>query len=139
MTDKVCGTASKVKPSPSPLKKPPHPLDSLDADEVSYKPLRKRKRPSLIPPQIVAASRAAQLYAAEKLSIKALRFILCSLLLPPKRQVLAYLGIPLATGQEPEAHPGELPRKAEVDVRTLPKRYLSQDLLLTFRDSSLIF
>jgi len=119
MTDKVCGTASKVKASPSPLKKHLHPLDPLDADEVSYKPLRKRKRPSLIIPQIVAASRATQLYAADKLSIKALRFILCNLLLPPKRQVLAYLGIPLVTGQESEAHPGELPRKAEVDVRFL--------------------
>jgi len=88
--------------------------------------------------QIVAASRAVQLYAAEKLSIKALRFIVCNLLPPPKKQVLAYLGIPLVTGQEPEVHPGELPRKAEVDVSVVLKYYLFQDPRLTFRDSSLI-
>lgn len=69
-------------------------------------------------PQIIAATRVVQLYAAEKLSVKALRFIVCSLLLPPKKQVLAYLGIPFAAGQEPDSHPGELPRKAEVDVST---------------------
>ena len=121
MTDKICGTALKVKASPLSLKKHPHPLDPLDANEVSYKPLSERKRRrSLIFPQIVAASRAVQLYAAEKLSIKALRFIVCNLLPPPKRQVLAYLGIPLITGQKPEVHPGELPRKAEVDVSILP-------------------
>lgn len=89
-------------------------------------------------PQIVAASRAVQLYAAEKLSIKALRFIVCNLLPPPKKQVLAYLGIPLVTGQEPDAHPGELTRKAEVDVSIVLGYYLLQDLRLTFRDSSLI-
>jgi primary-amine oxidase len=119
MTDKVCGTPSKLNVSPSSLKKHSHPLDPLDADEVSSKPLRKRKQRLLIFRQIVAATRVVQLYAAEKLSTKALRFILCNLLLPPKRQVLAYLGIPLATGQEPEAHPGEIPRKAEVEVSIL--------------------
>ena len=120
MTDEICGTASKVKASPSLLKKHSHPLDPLDADEVAYKPLSEWKRRSLIFPQIIAASRAVQLYAAEKLSIKALRFIVCNLLPPPKRQVLAYLGIPLVTGQKPEVHPGELPRKAEVDVSIFP-------------------
>lgn len=69
-------------------------------------------------PQIVAASRVVQLYAAEKLSVKALRFIVCDLLPPPKKHVLAYLGIPLVAGQEPDEHPGELPRKAGVDVST---------------------
>ena len=77
-------------------------------------------------PQIIAASRVVQLYAAEKLSIKALRFIVCNLLPPPKKQVLAYLGIPLITGQDPDAHPGELPRKAEVDVSTVHTCYLSK-------------
>jgi hypothetical protein len=132
MADKVYGTTSKVKASSLPPKEHPHPLDPLDADEVSYKSSKERKRRSLIFPQIVAASRAVQLYAAETLSIKALRFIVCNLLPPPKRQVLAYLGIPLVTGQEPEVHPGELPRKAEVDVSILLKRYLSQDPRLTF-------
>lgn len=89
-------------------------------------------------PQIVAASRAVQLYAAEKLSIKALRFSVCSLLPPPKKQVLASLGIPLVTGQKPDPHPGELPRKAEVDVSVILKHCLSQDPRLTFEDSSSI-
>ena len=89
-------------------------------------------------PQIIAASRAVQLYAAEKLSIKALRFIVCNLLPPPKKQVLAYLGIPLLTGQKPDAHPGELPRKAEVDVGIVLEYHLFQDPRLTFRGSSLI-
>lgn len=100
--------------------------------------MRELKRRPLTFPQIAAASRAAQLYAAEKLSIKALRFIVCNLLPPPKKQVLAYLGIPLVTGQGPEAHPGELPRKAEIDVSIPAKFYLFQDPRLTFRDSSLI-
>lgn len=124
MTDKVCGTVSKVKSSSFPLKKHSHPLDPLDENEVSYRLLRKRKATIADLPQIVTASRAVQLYAAEKLSIKALRFAVCSLLPPPKKQVLAYLGIPLVTGREPEVHPGELPRKAEVDVST-PSRVLS--------------
>ena len=87
-------------------------------------PSRERRQRSLTFPQIVAASRAAQLYAAEKLSIKALRFIVCNLLPPPKKQVLAYLGIPLAPGQGPEAHPRHLPRKAEIDV-SIPANVIS--------------
>ena len=89
-------------------------------------------------PQIVAASRAVQLYAAEKLSIKALRFIVCNLLPPPKKQVLAYLGIPLVTGQKPDPHPGELPRKAEIDVSIVLRCRLSQDPQLTLGSSSSI-
>lgn len=78
-------------------------------------------------PQITAAARVVQLYAAERLYVKALRFIVCSLLPPPKKQVLAYLGIPLVAGQEPGPHPGELPRKAEVDVSTRPRMLSFQD------------
>ena len=117
--------ASKVKPLFPTPKKHSHPLDSLDAGEVSYKQSGERRRRSLIFPQIFAVSRAVQLYAAEKLSTKALRFILCNLLPPPKRQVLAYLGIPLVTGQQPGLHPGKLPRKAEVDVSILFESYPS--------------
>lgn len=78
------------------------------------------------PPQINAATRVVQLYAAEKLSVKALRFIVCSLLPPPKKLVLAYLGIPLAVGQKPDPHPGKLPRKAEVDVSTPHEFHLAK-------------
>jgi len=66
-------------------------------------------------PQTVAASRAAQLHAAEKL-YEGLWSITYNLLPHQRRQVLVYPGIPLTTGQKPEVHPGELPRKAEVDV-----------------------
>lgn len=132
MTDKVCGTGSKVAASPSPLEKRSHPLDPLDPAEVPYRPPREQEATIADPPQIVAASRAVQLYAAEKLSVKALRFIVCNLLPPPKKQVLAYLGIPLVTGQKPDPHPGELPRKAEVDVSVSPKYLLLQDPRLTF-------
>lgn len=54
-------------------------------------------------------------YVAAKTEIKAVRFITTSLLPPPKRDVLAYLGIPLQTGEKPEAAP-TIVRKSEVDV-----------------------
>ena len=66
--------------------------------------------------QIVAISLALRRYAAEKTDIKAIRFITTCLLPPPKRDVLAYLGIPLETGQEPGPVPTVI-RKSEVDVR----------------------
>ena len=47
--------------------------------------------------------------------MKAVRFITCYLLPPPKKAVLAALGIPLAPGGKPEA-PTEIVRKAEADV-----------------------
>ena len=47
--------------------------------------------------------------------IKALRFITICLLPAPKRDVLAYLGIPLKTGEKPEEKK-EIVRKAEADV-----------------------
>jgi len=50
-------------------------------------------------------------------SVKAIRFLTNYLLPPPKRAVLAHLGIPLATG-EPVKDEDRVPivRKAEVDV-----------------------
>lgn len=47
-----------------------------------------------------------------------MRFITICLLPPPKRDVLAYLGIPLQTGDAPrsEADKPQIVRKAEVDV-----------------------
>jgi primary-amine oxidase len=47
--------------------------------------------------------------------MKAVKFILCNLLPPPKKAVLAYLGIPLEPGAKPE-EPVPITRKAEVDV-----------------------
>ena len=54
-------------------------------------------------------------YVATKTEVKAIRFITCYLLPPPKKAVLAYLGIPLDPGGKPEI-PSEIVRKAEVDV-----------------------
>ncbi|KAI0755527.1 peroxisomal copper amine oxidase [Fomes fomentarius] len=91
-------TATDVKVSTSgPLKVPPfkHPLDPLTPDEASaITPIRR--------------------YIAEKTEIKGIRFITSYLLPPPKKAVLAFLGIPLQTGQQPEP-PVEIVRKAEVD------------------------
>ena len=65
--------------------------------------------------QIVAISLSVRKYVAEKTSIKAIRFITNYLLPPPKKDVLAYLGIPLSTNAVPGAVK-DIVRKAEVDV-----------------------
>jgi primary-amine oxidase len=66
-------------------------------------------------PQIAAISLAIRQYIAAKTEIKAVKFITCSQLVPPKRAVLAYLGIPLSPGAKPE-EPVPIIRKAEADV-----------------------
>ena len=63
----------------------------------------------------MAVSLAARKYTAAKTDIKAVRFITICLLPPPKRDVLAYLGIPLETGEKPQAAP-TIVRRAEADV-----------------------
>ena len=68
--------------------------------------------------QIVAVSLAVRKYTAANTPIKAVRFITTSLLAPPKKDVLAFLGIPLSTGANPEPVPVII-RKAEVDVSLL--------------------
>lgn len=62
-------------------------------------------------------SLAVRHHLAEHTPVKAVRFITNYLLPPPKRAVLAHLGIPLATG-EPAKDEDRIPivRKAEVDV-----------------------
>ena len=57
-------------------------------------------------------------YVAASTPIKAVKFIVCYLIPPPKRDVLAFLGIPIAPGQPPEAAVPII-RKAEVDVRAM--------------------
>ncbi|EMD34277.1 hypothetical protein CERSUDRAFT_117158 [Gelatoporia subvermispora B] len=69
----------------------------------------------LTPDEIVAASLSIRQYTAVKTGIRAIRFITTSLLPPPKRAVLAYLGIPLNPGEAPEPA-REIIRKAEVDL-----------------------
>jgi hypothetical protein len=67
--------------------------------------------------QIVAVSLAVRHHLAAHTSIKAIRFITNYLLPPPKRAVLAHLGIPLATGETVKIEDCvPIVRKAEVDV-----------------------
>jgi primary-amine oxidase len=67
--------------------------------------------------QIVAVSLAVRHHLAAHTSIKAIRFLTNYLLPPPKRAVLAHLGIPLATGETVKDEDRvPIARKAEVDV-----------------------
>ncbi|KAK0500956.1 copper amine oxidase [Armillaria luteobubalina] len=68
----------------------------------------------LTPDEIAAVSLSVRYYIASKTEIKAVKFITTYLLPPPKKAVLAYLGIPLVPGGKPEA-PTLIARKAEVD------------------------
>lgn len=67
--------------------------------------------------QIVAVSLAVRHHLAAHTSLKAIRFLTNYLLPPPKRAVLAHLGIPLATGETVKDEDRvPIVRKAEVDV-----------------------
>ncbi|KAI0795895.1 peroxisomal copper amine oxidase [Abortiporus biennis] len=95
----VPGTASTVQTTTKPALPSPgfkHPLDPLTPDEL------------------VAVSLGVRKYTAANTPIKAIRFITTALLPPPKRDVLAFLGIPLSTGEKPEPVP-TIVRKAECD------------------------
>ncbi|KZT52940.1 hypothetical protein CALCODRAFT_557812 [Calocera cornea HHB12733] len=72
-----------------------HPLDPLTPDEIT------------------AVSLAIRTHVATHSTIKAVKFINTSLVPPPKRAVLAWLGIPLLTGTPPEPAPPSLDRTAE--------------------------
>ncbi|KZT52937.1 hypothetical protein CALCODRAFT_520402 [Calocera cornea HHB12733] len=96
--DPVNGTTTATTNGHNPIKKPlkakAHPLDPLEPEEIS------------------AVSLAIRQYIAEKTEIKAIKFINNYLLAPAKRDVLAYLGIPIETGKPPEAAPESLLRRA---------------------------
>ncbi|CAL1702502.1 unnamed protein product [Somion occarium] len=95
--DGVPGTATSIQSTTkATLPGYKHPLDPLTPDEI------------------VAVSLTVRKYAAANTPIKAIRFITNYLLPPPKKDVLAYLGIPLSTGAKPEKA-SEIVRKAEVD------------------------
>ncbi|KAJ6497511.1 copper amine oxidase [Mycena sanguinolenta] len=74
-----------------------HPLDPLTPDEITAVCLSIRK------------------HIATGTDIKAIKFISCYLLPPPKKAVLAFLDIPLGPGVPPEASV-QITRKAEVDI-----------------------
>ncbi|KAF8808159.1 peroxisomal copper amine oxidase [Phlegmacium glaucopus] len=73
-----------------------HPLDPLSPEEIATVALSIRH------------------HIAVNTDLKAIKFITCTLLPPPKKAVLAYLGIPLSPGGKPET-PIPIVRKAEVD------------------------
>ncbi|SJL13514.1 related to peroxisomal amine oxidase (copper-containing) [Armillaria ostoyae] len=93
----VPGTATEVLSTPHAVSTAfKHPLDPLTPDEIA------------------AVSLSVRHHIASKTEIKAVKFITTYLLPPPKKAVLAYLGIPLTPGGQPEA-PTPITRKAEVD------------------------
>ncbi|KAG5336846.1 hypothetical protein C0989_011784 [Termitomyces sp. Mn162] len=96
-------TTATVRPS---VKETPvafkHPLDPLTPDEIT------------------AASLAIRHYVAEKPDVRAIKFITLYLLPPPKKAVLANLGIPTSAGAKPEAA-ALIVRRAESDVDTFEK------------------
>ncbi|KIJ66507.1 hypothetical protein HYDPIDRAFT_86968 [Hydnomerulius pinastri MD-312] len=84
-------------------------------ETVTTKPVKfKHPLDPLTPDEINAVSLAIRHYTTANTIIKAVRFITCCLLPPPKKAVLAALGIPLTPGGKPEA-PTEIIRKAESD------------------------
>lgn len=60
-------------------------------------------------------SQAVREYIVTK-DIKAIKFVTAALVPPPKKDVLAYLGIPTAPGQAPTPASIQLIRKGEIDV-----------------------
>ncbi|EJU05051.1 hypothetical protein DACRYDRAFT_76109 [Dacryopinax primogenitus] len=98
----VNGTTTATTDGHNPVKAPakalkPHPLDPLSPEEIS------------------AVSLALRHHIASNTPVKAVKFTNAYVLQPPKRDVLAYLGIPLETGKEPEPAPESIPRRAEAD------------------------
>lgn len=96
---KVPGIATSIETS---LKPDPrfgtwkHPLDPLTPDEIN------------------AVCLAIRHYVAQKTQIKALKFIFCSLLPAPKRDVLAFLSIPVKPGVKPDKSTA-IVRRAETE------------------------
>ena len=98
-----------------------HPLDPLSPAEVRY---RASKHPHLTSAHLSLTCHLSKIttialsirhHIAVNTEIKAIKFITCALLPPPKKAVLAYLGIPLSPGGKPDI-PVSIVRKAEVDV-----------------------
>ncbi|KAG9049364.1 hypothetical protein FS837_010578, partial [Tulasnella sp. UAMH 9824] len=75
-----------------------HPLDALTPDEISLVSLAVRQH-----------------VASERKDIKAVKFINSSIIAPLKRDVLAFLGIPVEPGVKSEPVNGPLARRAETD------------------------
>lgn len=59
---------------------------------------------------------AVRKHIAANTDTKAIKFVTCATANPPKLDVLAYLGIPLITGEKAQVLEKELLRRADVDV-----------------------
>ncbi|KAF8530017.1 copper amine oxidase [Hysterangium stoloniferum] len=105
-------TATKV--STKVVKPFAHPLDPLTSDEI------------------YAISLVVRKHVAEHTDVKAVKFITCATANPPKRDVLAYLGIPIVTGEKPEVLDKDLIRKAELDFIDLVTGD-AYDVILAFK------
>ncbi|CAE7052540.1 unnamed protein product [Rhizoctonia solani] len=92
-------SAPVVPANPPPVKQVPsaHPFDPLNADEIAD------------------VSAAVRQYVATQTPIKAFKYIGAEAVLPPKRDVLAHLGIRTAPGEEPDSYV-EITRKVDVDI-----------------------
>ncbi|KAH0591411.1 hypothetical protein H2248_001488 [Termitomyces sp. 'cryptogamus'] len=115
MSPTACHTPavqSFVKEKPVAFK---HPLDPLTPDEIT------------------AASLAIRLYIAEKTDVTAIKFITLNHLPPPKKIVLAYLGISTSPDDKPEA-PAPIIRQAESDFLDVTTGN-SYNTILSYRDS----
>ncbi|KAI5116906.1 hypothetical protein M0805_000801 [Coniferiporia weirii] len=111
-------TATAVQKLPTenaPLSTYSHPLDPLSADELA------------------AVSLAARAYVAENTPVKALKFITSNMIPPPKKDVLAFLRIPLKTGEQPGNAPPVLIRRAESDFIDLVTGD-AYNIVLSFKD-----
>jgi primary-amine oxidase len=108
----------RVQTTPKSLN---HPLDPLSPNEVRYlasKPLLALTLSS----KIATIALSIRHHIAANTELKAIKFITCTLLPPPKKAVLAFLGIPLSPGGTPDT-PVSIVRKAEVDVSSAYKYF----------------
>ncbi|KDQ19347.1 hypothetical protein BOTBODRAFT_27929 [Botryobasidium botryosum FD-172 SS1] len=123
---------AQIEVSPKPSARPPvgpaigpssvanpdrHPLNPLSIEEISSISLAIRK------------------HIAAHTEIKAVKFIATNLVPPPKRDVLAYLGIPIAPGEVLPPPAAALVRKADVDFID-PVKGENYNVLLSFTDSA---
>ncbi|KAJ1307241.1 hypothetical protein OPQ81_001354 [Rhizoctonia solani] len=102
----VIESAPVVPANPPQVKQVPsnHPFDPLSADEI------------------VSISAAVRQYVATQTPIKVFKYIGAEIVLPPKRDVLAHLGIRTAPGGEPDSYV-EITRKADVNIIDLVSGY----------------
>ena len=92
-----------------------HPLDPLSPKEVRSFDALISLALTLSSSKIATISLSIRHHIAANTDLIAIKFITCTLLPPPKKAVLAYLGIPLGPGEKPDT-PVSIVRKAEVDV-----------------------